>query len=205
MDNLFVIEGQAGSGKTPLIKLMKFILEKEGFNVSVCCPFTFANEYIIKNNMVNEFPLGVYTCWNKSKESALFAEKLILNHILEFIQLNKKSKKDIVLFDRYWLTMCMSIRDSCFENKSEKISKYLNKKISTFFLDTHQKITQSRQSWDERLPWTNENIDYDFETRRNYINSYSNLLGRDLVEMERVDLEKIAKKWSEIIISKINY
>lgn len=202
MNNLFVIEGQAGAGKTPLINLMKKILEeKSDYKVAVCAPFTFANNYIIENELVEKFPLGVYSCWGKSRESVFFAEKVISDHISDFISVNKGK---LILFDRFWLTMCMSLKDSVLsENeKKEKIKIFINKNIPTFFLDTFEHITQGRQSWDEKLPWTNENIQYDFNLRRKYISEYKNMSGKKMVEKERIDLESVATEWCDKILKK---
>jgi predicted ATPase len=203
MNNMFVIEGQSGAGKTPLINQMLMTLNKYGFKSLSVAPFTKANQYIVDNDMTDLYPLGIYNCWSESIQTAVFAEDLISFYIETALNEIKDNEKGILILDRGWLTVCMGLIESKYENseKSKLISKWINQNIPTFFLDTKQEITQSRQSWNPIMPWTNENIDSDFSLRRNYIDNYPNLLGRYTVLENRIDLNELSEKWVSSIIN----
>jgi thymidylate kinase len=201
MKNIFVIEGQAGAGKTPLIAEMKLILENKGYQVITCAPFALANQHVVDHGLLNKYPLGIYSCWSQSVETSLFAEKLLQGYIDETI--NKiKDNNTIVLFDRAWLTICMGLLETpCEQEKIDKKLEYwLEKNMATFFLDTMPNITQGRQSWNPILPWTNENIDLDFNRRRLYIKKHKNVLDSYLVLEHRIDLKTLAQSWVSKIL-----
>lgn len=203
MKNIFVIEGQAGAGKTPLIEKIVNNLNNNGIYTVSKAPFTLANQYIIDNELTEEYPLGIYSCWGKSTESALFAEELLIKYIEEGIE-DVKEKNGVVVFDRGWLTVCMGLLDSVHIEKEKRIKHWLNTQVPTFFLDTQQHITKGRNTWNPAIPWTNDNIDTDFSHRRNYILNYQNLLGRHEVLAHRIDLDKLASEWSNTMLDHIN-
>jgi predicted ATPase len=198
MSNYFVIEGQAGAGKTPLIKEMVEHLNSCGYKAVSCAPFTLANQWIKSD----QYPLGIYHFWHESIEKAREAEFILKKYMDDIL----KEQYDIVIFDRGWLTICMGLLESALpENeKIERINFWKGQKQSTFFLDTDPQITQNRQSWNPMVPWTNENIDTDFNNRRMYIQEYSSLLGRHKVVENRIDLVTLAKSWSEIIVEELS-
>jgi predicted ATPase len=201
MKNVFVIEGQAGAGKTPLIAEMKLILENKGYQVLTFAPFAYANQYVVDNGLLSKYPLGIYSCWSQSVETSLFAEELLQEYIEESIN-KAKDDNSIVLFDRGWLTICMGLLETpCEQEKIDrKIKDWIDKNMPTFFLDTMPNITQGRQSWNPILPWTNENIDLDFNRRRIYIKKHKNVLDSHTVLESRIDLTILAQSWVNKIL-----
>lgn len=202
MSNLFVIDGQAGAGKTPLVtEIVRVLNEERGVKAFFTEPFKLANQYVIDNDLLTDYPLGIYSFWGKSVERAVFAEDLLNKYIEDSIK-EAKDYNGIVISDRGWLTICMGILESA-HNKNEKenrIKLWMDKKIPTFFLDTRTNITQSRKSWNPLLPWTNENINSDFNNRREYILKHDNLLDRYEVLESTINLNKLANLWCDKII-----
>lgn len=202
MNNLFVIDGQSGAAKTPLVaEIVRILNEEESIYTISRAPFTYANKYVVDNDLVKDYPLGIYSCWGNSVDSSIFAETLLENHINEGI-LEAEEKNGIIIFDRCWLTICMGILESAHREseKHRRIQHWINQNMPTFFLDTIPEITQSRQSWNPILPWTNENIHTDFNNRREYISKYNNLLDRHQTLQAKIDLDSLAQNWVKKIL-----
>lgn len=132
---IIVIEGTKGAGKTTLTNNFLKKAKENNLSVEIVAPFALGNEFYGEK--------GIFNCWsnkNKTIEALTFLDQLIQQKI-------QKQTTDILLFDRHWITVVVSIQDSVIENELKEyyIKKWTKEIPNTFFIYCEPELTMERR------------------------------------------------------------
>lgn len=193
----FVVEGNDGAAKTPVVAGVKERLEADGISVTVCAPFAIANERLRAGDSGFK---DVYQLWISGEEkNVLLGLRLLREVVSEARAKIEQAGGGVLLLDRGWTTILRSMDEVDAEilgsdEVKEELQFWLGSLPPTFFLDTTLDVVKERTRFSRDVPWTrvDSDIENDFMRKREIRDAHSDVIVGDyMVDRSRIDLEPI--------------
>lgn len=204
---ILVVDGQAGSAKSPTIKLVENQLTDKGIPTISFNPIAESRRRLKEASGRTMSPLEeyllVYNEFTAPESRRVYRiEEYIRNVIRELTEAAIAGGYHCVIFDRHWPTILASIEDAVAlddKERTELSSSWVTPMPPpTLFFDTTIAVVEQRRGFSRNIPWMNdqETHEREHERRRKIYITYqsAHLMEPIFISHSREDLTPIANK-----------